>query len=82
MNAKPTLARPHFVTTIVAAALSAFIAIGLLTGIVGLFERDGTPFEQVVIAEHACTNYAFVSEHEACVRLFLAASRVRNLASR
>lgn len=82
MNAKPTLARPHVVTTIVAAALSSLIAIGLLTAVVGLFERAGTPFEQVVIAEHACTNYAFVSEREACVRLFLAASYVRNIASR
>jgi hypothetical protein len=82
MNAKPVLARPHFVTTIVAAALSTLIAIGLLSAISGLFQRDGAPFEQVVIAEHACTDYAFVSEREACVRLFLAASRVRNVASR
>ena len=82
MNAKPTLTGPHVVTTIIAAALSSFIAIGLLGAVVGLFERDGTPFEQVVIAEHACANYAFVSEREACVRLFLAVSRVQNVASR
>lgn len=82
MNAKPTLARPHVVTNVAAAALSSFIAIGLLAAIVGLFERDGSPFEQVVIAEHACANYAFVSEREACVRLFLAVSRVQNVASR
>ena len=81
MNAKPVLARPHVVTTIVAAALSVLIAIGLLAAVAGLFLRDGTPFEQVVIAEHACTNYAFVSEREACVRLYLAASRVQNVAS-
>jgi hypothetical protein len=82
MNAKPTLARPHVVTTVTAAALSSFIAIGLLTAVVGLFERDGTPFAQVVRAEHACTNYGFVSEREACIRLFLAVSRVQNVASR
>ncbi len=82
MNAKPKLARPHAVTTLVAATLATFIAIGLLTAVTGLFQRDGAPFEQVVIAEHACTNYAFVSERETCVRLFLAASRVRNVASR
>ena len=82
MNAKPKLARPHAVTTLVAATLATLIAIGLLTVVVGLFEHDGTPFEQVVIAEHACTNYAFVSEREACVRLFLASSRIRNVASR
>lgn len=82
MNAKPKLARPHAVTTLVAATLSTLIAIGLLTAVTGLFQRDGAPFEQVVIAENACTNYAFVSEREACVRLFLATSRVRNVASR
>ena len=81
MNAKPTLARRHVVTTIIAAALSALIAIGLLTTVTDLFQRDGVPFEQVVIAEHVCAN-AFVSERETCVRLYLAASRLRNVASR
>jgi hypothetical protein len=81
MNAKPALARRHVVTTIVAAALSALIAIGLLTAVTDLFQRDGAPFEQVVIAEHICAS-AFVSEREACMRLYLAASRVRNVASR
>jgi hypothetical protein len=82
MNAKPALARPHFVTTIVATALSALIAIGLLTAVTGLFQRDGAPFEQVVIAEDTCADYAFVSERQTCVRLYLAASRVRTVASR
>jgi hypothetical protein len=82
MNAKPTLARPHVATTVVAAALSALIAIGLLSAVTGVFQRDGAPFEQVVAAERACTNHEFASEREACVRLFLAASRVRNVASR
>ena len=82
MNAKPTLARPHVVTSIIAAALATLIAIGLLTAVTGLFQRDGAPFEQLVIAEHACATYAFVSERETCVRLYLAASRVQNVASR
>jgi len=81
MNAKPTLTRPRVVTTI-AAALSAVIAIGLLTAVTGLFQRDGAPLEQVAIAEHACANRAFISEREACVRLHLAASRVQDIASR
>ena len=81
MNAKLVLARPHVVATIVAAALSALIAIGLLSAVIGLFQGHGAPFEQVVIAEHACTNYAFVSEREACVRLYLAPSRVLNVVS-
>ena len=82
MNAKPTLARPNVGTTILVAALSVLIAIGLLTAVAGLFLRDGAPLEQVVIAERACSDHAFVSERETCVGLFLAASRVRNLASR
>lgn len=82
MNAKPTLALPHVVATLVAAALSTLIAIGLLTAVTGLFQRDGAPFEQVIIAEHACANHAFVSERQNRVRLYLAASRVQNVASR
>ena len=81
MNAKPTLARPHVVTTI-AAALSVLTSIGLVTAVTGLFQRNGAPFEHVVIAEHACGNYAFVSEREACARLYLAASRIQNVAAR
>ena len=82
MNAKLTLARPRVATTLVTAALSTLIAIGLLTAVAGLFQRDGAPFEQVVIAEHACANHTFISEREACVRLYLAASRVKNVVSR
>jgi len=82
MNVKPTLTRPRVATTLVTAALSTLIAIGLLTAVTGLFQRDGAPFEQVVIAEHACANHTFISEREACVRLYLAASRVKNVASR
>lgn len=46
MNAKLALARPR-VVTIVAAALSAVIAIGLLAAVAGLFQRDGAPFGEV-----------------------------------
>jgi hypothetical protein len=82
MNAKLTLARPRVVTTVAVAVLSTVIAIGLLTAVTDLFQRDGAPFERVVIAEHACANHAFISEREACVRLYLAASRVQDVASR
>lgn len=78
MNAKRFLAypRPRVGTTIVAAAVSALIAIGLLSAVAGLFLRDGAPFEQIVFAEHVCADYAFVSERETCMRSFLAASQV------
>ena len=82
MNTTPTLARSHVVSTIGAAALSSCIAIGLLAAVADLFQRDGTPFKHVVIAEQACANYVFVSERETCVRSYLAASRFQIVASR
>jgi len=82
MTDKPALDRQHLAITVVAAAFAALIGIGLLAAVAGLFQRDGAPFEQVVIAEHACANFSFASERATCVRLYLAASRVRNVASR
>jgi hypothetical protein len=82
MRAKPVFPRRHVGTTLVAATLAAVIAIGLLGGIAGLFQRDGVPLEQLVVAEHACADHAFVSEREICMRLFLAGSRLRAVASR
>ena len=43
MNGKPKLARPRVVTTIAAAAPSTVIAIGLLTAVTDLFQRDMRP---------------------------------------
>lgn len=82
VNAGSTLARPNVVATIAFTALAVLIAIGLLGTVAGLFQRDGAPFERLVIAERACANHSFVSERETCMRLYLAALRVRNLASR
>jgi hypothetical protein len=82
MNTKPTLSSFHVVTTVVAATTSSLIAIGLFVAIVDLFQRDGAPFDQVVIAERACANHAFMSERETCKRSHLTASRVPHLASR
>jgi hypothetical protein len=82
MSARLTLNRPHIVFTVVAAAFAVLIGLGLLGAVAGLFQRDGAPYERLVIAEHACANYSFASERETCVRLYLAASRVRNVAAR
>jgi len=80
MNAKPTLARPHVAISIAAAALAALISLGLLGSVTGLFQRDGTPFEQAVLAERACADQRFVSERETCVCAYL--SRLETVASR
>lgn len=82
MNAKPNLPHPHVGATLAAAALSALVAMGLLTAVAELFQRDGAPLEQVAIAERACADHAFVSQREACMRTFLAALRGRSVASR
>lgn len=82
MNAKPTLPQSSSLETTVAAAVAAFIAIGMLSAVAFMFQRDGTPFEQVAAAERACAGYTYVSERDACMRDRLAASGASNVASR
>ena len=80
MNAMPKLPRRHPVASVLAAVLSVVIVLALLGAVTELFQRDGAPFEQLVAAEHACTNYAYASEREACVRVYLATARLKVLA--
>ena len=82
MFIRPTFSRPHAASTLVAAASAALIAIGLLTFVTGAFQRDGAPFEQLVVAERACAKEVYVSERESCMRAYLAASRPESVASR
>ena len=67
---------------LVALTLAALLAIGLLDGVAALFLHDGTPFEQALIAERACSEYKFVSDREACMRAFAAAVERPAIASR
>ena len=64
-------------TTLVAAALSLLIAIGLVSVVAELFLREGTPWEHVVAVERACDESRFVSEREACMRSSLEDSHDR-----
>jgi len=82
MNAKPTFPRPSSLSITVSAALATFIAIGLLTGVALLFQRDGVPMGQLAAAEGACSQSVYVSDREACMREWLAAARASNLASK
>ena len=82
MNAKPALPQPSSLTTTVVAALAAFIAVGLLSAIAFLFQREGAPMEQVAAAERSCAQLAYVTEREACMREWLAAVRVRTVAGK
>jgi hypothetical protein len=79
MNAKPTFATPLSLSITVAAALATLVAIGILTAVALLFQRDGKPLEQVVAAERACATQPYVSEREVCMREWLAA-RAANVA--
>ena len=81
MNLNSVLARP-LCTTIVAAASSLLVTTGLFTAVAGFFLRDGTPLQNVVVAERACGDFPFVSEQQACVRSFLATAQVRRVARR
>ena len=81
MNAKPTLPRSSALSITVTAALAAFIAISLLTGVAFLFRRDGAPMQQLAAAERACIQHVYVSEREACMREWLAATHAFRVAS-
>jgi hypothetical protein len=82
MNAKPTFPRSSSISITIAAALATFIAIGLLTAVALLFQHDGKPLERLAAAERACTQNAYVSEREACMRERLAAARLSSVASK
>ena len=82
MHTKPVLAPSPIGASIAAAALSMLVALGLLIAVAGLFLHEGTPLQNVVIAEQACSEFAFQSERETCVRSFLDASYHRRLARR
>ena len=84
MNAELKLPRHSPLSTIIAAALAAFMAIGLFTAIAQLFRNDGVPMGRLVAAERACTQHKqiYVSEREACMRDWLAAARATNVASK
>ena len=82
MNAKPTFPQPSSFSIAVAAGLATFIAIGLLTAIAFLFQRDGAPLQYVAAAERACTQHVYVSEREACMRASIVAARASNVANK
>src|SRR5215212_2613068 len=65
--------RPLGVT--IFAAVSAFVAVGLLSAVAVSFQSSGAPFEKVVAAESACKQYVYVSDRETCMNAWLASMR-------
>lgn len=76
MNAKPTIASPRPIDTVLAATIAAIFALGILWAIVILFQSRGAPMERLAAAERACAHHAYPSERQACVQQWFAESRV------
>ena len=82
MNARPNFAFPGSTLTVATAALATVIALGILWGIVTLFQSRGAPMERLAAAERACAQHAYQSERAACMSEWLAASQPRTIARR
>jgi hypothetical protein len=80
MSARPNFAFPGSTLTVATAALATVIAFGILWGVVTLFQNRGAPMERLVAAERACAQYVYLSEHQACMNEWLAASQPRIVA--
>ncbi len=80
MNAKLNLGSTSSIMTVAAAALAAFIAVGLLAAVVTLFQSRGAPMERLAAAERACVSHAYQSERETCMKQWLADSPGTNVA--
>jgi hypothetical protein len=66
---------------LVAATLSFIIAGSLMTGVVNLFVHEGFPLAETAAAARTCSEYAFVSEQQACIQTLVDASYHRRVAS-
>lgn len=80
MNAKPTFASHSSILTVAAATLAAVIGVAILWAVVVLFQSRGAPMERLAAAERACTQHAYQSERDACMKQWLAASRATSVA--
>lgn len=82
MTSKLPYPRPRAVYVVAIAAAAAIIAVSLLSTLVVHFERDGKPLANLVAAERACAQFAYVSERELCMSRWLAALRSEAVAKR
>ena len=82
MNAQLKLASPNPTLTVAAAVLATVIALGVLSGFTTLFQSRGAPMERLGAAERACAQYLYLSERQACMNEWLAASEPENVARR
>jgi hypothetical protein len=71
---------PGSTLTVATAALASVIAFTILWGVVTLFQSRGLPMERLVAAERACAQHVYLSERQACMNEWLAASQPRIVA--
>jgi len=79
---RPGFNSQQIFSTLVAATLSAIIAVGLLAGVATNFQNQGKPFAHLAAAERACAAHAYVSERENCMQEWLAASTSQTVAKK
>ena len=80
MNAKPNFALPSSTMTVATVALATVIAMGILWGVVTLFQSRGAPMERLAAAARACAQHAYQSERAACMNEWLGASQPGTIA--
>ena len=71
---------PGSTLTVAAAALATVFAFAILWGVVALFQSRGAPMERLAAAERACAQHVYLSERQACMNEWLAASQPRIVA--
>ncbi|MBK8336300.1 MAG: hypothetical protein IPL03_06770 [Sterolibacteriaceae bacterium] len=82
MTRKLPYPRPRAIYVVAIAATAAIIALTLLSTVVAHFERDGKLPANLVAAERACAQFAYVSGRELCMSRWLAALRSEAVAKR
>ncbi len=82
MNAQLKFASPSPALTVAAAFLATVIGLGILSGFATLFQSRGAPMERLGAAERACAQHIYLSERQACMNEWLAASEPANVARR
>lgn len=81
LAARPLFPQPSLASSVAAAALSAMLGVGMISGVTYMLRHDGLPFERIVIAEPACRSLAYESEREACMREWLDTARGHRVAA-
>ncbi|MEO8936175.1 MAG: hypothetical protein ABI277_02385 [Burkholderiaceae bacterium] len=74
--------RPHSGIVIFAAAVSTLTALGIVIGVVTLFQSRGIPLEEAVLAERACESKLYVSDKQECMREWMASAHLKQFARR